>query len=268
MDMDAFLRNRRTHAVITGGTQGLGLAVAKRLALEGAPKIMISGRDEEKGRRAAAEVSEMGCDCRFVRADVAVVEDCYGLMETAIADFGTINALLNSAALPSRGSLLETTPELWDAHFSTNARGPFLTMQALVRHLKTKGLPGSIVNIVSMAAHCGQPFITAYSASKGALTTLSRNVANAYARDRIRCNAVLTGWMDTPGENQTQRTFHNVSDDWLTQAEASQPMGHLVKPDQLASLIAYMLSPESGVMTGSMVDYDQVVAGAYPEAGR
>lgn len=268
MDQSVFLRNRTTHAVITGGTQGLGLAVAKRLALEGSPKIILSGRDPEKGERAAQEVSELGCDCRFVQADVAQVEDCRRLMAYAVDEFGTVNALLNSAALPSRGSLLETTPELWEAHFNTNARGPFLTMQALVAHLKDRRLPGSIVNIVSMAAHCGQPFITAYSASKGALVTLSRNVANAYARDRIRCNGILTGWMDTPGENSTQKTFHNVNDNWLAAAEASQPMGQLVKPDQLASLIAYLMSPESGVITGSMIDYDQVVRGAYPDSGR
>jgi NAD(P)-dependent dehydrogenase (short-subunit alcohol dehydrogenase family) len=268
MDQSIFLRNRNTHAVITGGTQGLGFAVARRLALEGAPKIMLSGRDSDKGQRSADEIAALGCDCRFVKADVAKVDDCRQLMRVAIEEFGTVNALVNSAALPSRGTLLETTPELWEAHFNTNARGPFLTMQALVAHLKENRLPGSIVNVVSMAAHCGQPFITAYSASKGALVTLSRNVANAYARDRIRCNGILTGWMDTPGENQTQKTFHDVPDDWLAAAEASQPMGQLVKPDQLASLIAYLISPESGVITGSMIDYDQVVRGAYPESGR
>lgn len=268
MNQAAFLRNRGTHAVITGGTQGLGLAVAKRLALEGAPKILLSGRDEEKGVRAAAEIAALGCDCRFERADVSQIGDCRRLVQRAIEEFGVVNALLNSAALPSRGTLLDTTPELWEAHFNTNARAPFLTMQAFVAHLKEKRLPGSIVNVISMAAHCGQPFITAYSASKGALVTLSRNVANAYARDHIRCNGILTGWMDTPGENQTQKTFHNVGDDWLATAEAGQPMGQLVKPDQLATLIAYILSPESGVMTGSMIDYDQVVRGAYPDSGR
>jgi NAD(P)-dependent dehydrogenase (short-subunit alcohol dehydrogenase family) len=229
---------------------------------------MLSGRDEAKGRAAAAEIASMGCDCRFFRADISIVADCQRLMQAAIDEFTIVNALLNSAALPSRGTLLETTPELWEAHFNTNARGPFLTMQALVRHLKSVGQRGSIVNILSMAAHCGQPFITAYSASKGALATLSRNVANAYARDRIRCNGILTGWMDTPGEHATQKAFHNVAEDWLVQAEAGQPMGQLVKTDQVASLIAYLLSPESGVITGSMIDYDQVVRGAYPESGR
>jgi NAD(P)-dependent dehydrogenase (short-subunit alcohol dehydrogenase family) len=138
-------------------------------------------------------------------------------------------------------------------------------MQGVVKHLVETGKPGSIVNILSMAAHCGQSYLTAYSASKGALATLTKNVANAFAAKRVRCNGILIGWMETPGESVTQQKFHGVSEDWLTQAEAAQPMGQLVKPDQVAELAAYMLSPESGVMTGALVDYDQNVAGAYPE---
>jgi NAD(P)-dependent dehydrogenase (short-subunit alcohol dehydrogenase family) len=113
-----------------------------------------------------------------------------------------------------------------------------------------------------MSAHCGQDFLTAYSSSKGALAVLTKNVAHAYRRNRIRCNAVLPGWMDTPGEAVVQAKWHGAGPDWLEKAEAAQPMGQLVKTDQLASLVAYMISPESGVMTGSLVDYDQTVAGA------
>jgi NAD(P)-dependent dehydrogenase (short-subunit alcohol dehydrogenase family) len=258
-------RNRSTIALITGGTQGLGLAIAKRLALEGAPGIVISGRNVEKGEAAAANVRSPQTDCLFVRTDVSNAEDCHKLVETAWAHFGSINGLVNSAGIADRGTLLDTSLELWERHFNTNARGPFLTMQHVVRHLVESGKPGSIVNIISMVAHCGQSYLTPYSASKGALATLTKNVANAYAAKRIRCNGILTGWMDTPGENVTQRKFHGVGENWLAKAEAAQPMGQLVKPEQLAGLVAYMLSPESGVMTGALVDYDQNVAGAYPE---
>jgi NAD(P)-dependent dehydrogenase (short-subunit alcohol dehydrogenase family) len=149
--------------------------------------------------------------------------------------------------------------------FHTNVRGPFLLMQGVVRHLIEIGQPGSIVNILSMVVHCGQSYLSAYSASKGALATLTKNVANAFAANRIRCNGILTGWMDTPGESATQQKFHGVSEDWLARAEATQPMRQLVKPHQVAGLAAYLLSPESGVMTGALIDYDQHVSGAYPE---
>jgi NAD(P)-dependent dehydrogenase (short-subunit alcohol dehydrogenase family) len=262
-----FLRNRSTIAVITGGTQGLGLAIAKRLALEGAPGIVISGRSPDKGETAAHELQALGTDCLFVRADVSLADDCHRLIDAALKHFDRVNGLVNSAAATDRGTLLDTTLEIWDRHFNTNVRGPFLTMQRLVAHLVETGKPGSIVNILSMAAHCGQSYLTPYSASKGALAVLTKNVANAFAAKRIRCNGVMAGWMDTPGESATQQKFHGAGGDWLTKAEVNQRMGQLVKPEQLAGLVAYMLSPESGVMTGALVDYDQNIAGAYPEQG-
>jgi NAD(P)-dependent dehydrogenase (short-subunit alcohol dehydrogenase family) len=265
MSDDYFLRNRSTIAIITGGTQGLGLAIATRLAREGAPGLIISGRNAEKGEGAAEKLRSIGTDCLFVKADVSTANDCYGLVDMALKRFANVNGLVNSAALGDRGTLLDTSLELWDRQFNTNVRGPFLLMQGVVRHLVETRQPGSIVNILSMVAHCGQSYLTPYSASKGALATLTKNVANAFAAKRIRCNGILTGWMDTPGESVTQQKFHGVGADWLAKAEAAQPMGQLVKPDQLAGLVAYLLSPESGIMTGALVDYDQHVAGAYPE---
>jgi len=262
---DFFPRNRTTIAMITGGTQGLGLAIAKRLALEGARAIAISGRNPDKGESAAKSVRALGTDCLFVQTDVSIVDDCFRLVNAALEHFGIVNGLVNCAAATDRGTLLDTSLELWNRHFETNVRGPFLMMQGLVKHLAQTGRPGSIVNIISMAAHCGQSYLTAYSASKGALATLTKNVANAYAARRIRCNGILTGWMDTPGESVIQKKYHGASEDWLAKAEAAQPMGQLVKPEEVAGLAAYMLSPESGVMTGALVDYDQNVAGAYPE---
>jgi NAD(P)-dependent dehydrogenase (short-subunit alcohol dehydrogenase family) len=254
-----------TRARITGGTQGLGLAVARRLALEGAPGIVISGRRADLGAAAAAEVRALGTDCHYVQANVGHADDCSRLMVEAIARLGTVNALLNSAATTARGTLQETTLEMWQQQFDINARGPFLLMQALVRHLLERKAPGSIVNILSQSAHCGQSFLVGYSASKAALANLTKNVAQSHRAHRIRCNGVMAGWMDTPGEHAIQKKAHGAPDDWLAKAEAARPMGQLAKPDELAGLVSYMLSPASGVMTGALVDYDQWVPGAQPE---
>jgi NAD(P)-dependent dehydrogenase (short-subunit alcohol dehydrogenase family) len=265
MDHDLTGRHRGTRAVITGGTQGLGLAVAKRIAREGASAIVLAGRRADVGAAAAAEVRALGTECVFVQADVGKADDCTRLMASAIARLGSVNALVNSAATTDRGTLLDTTLEMWQAQMDINARGPFLTMQALVRHLLEKKVPGAIVNVLSQSAHVGQSFLVPYSASKATLANLTKNVAQSFRSQRIRCNGVMCGWMDTPGETAIQQKWHNAPSDWLAKAEASRPMGQLIKPDELAGLISYMLSPESGVMTGALVDYDQWVPGAQPE---
>jgi NAD(P)-dependent dehydrogenase (short-subunit alcohol dehydrogenase family) len=265
MNFDPLHRHRGTRAVITGGTQGLGLAVARRLAQEGVAGLVICGRRADLGEVAAAEVRALGAECHYVHADIGRANDCARLMEQALAKLGSVNALLNSAATTERGTLLDTTLEKWQQQMDINARGPFLLMQALVRHLLERQLPGSIVNILSQSAHCGQSFLVPYSASKATLANLTKNVAQSYRSHHIRCNGVMAGWMDTPGEHAIQKKAHGAPDDWLAKAEAGRPMGQLAKPDEVAGLISYMLSPESGVMTGALVDYDQWVPGAHPE---
>jgi NAD(P)-dependent dehydrogenase (short-subunit alcohol dehydrogenase family) len=266
MDMttETRLRHTGTRAVITGGTQGLGLAIARRLAQEGAAGIVLSGRRAAIGHAAATEIAALGTRCLYVQADVANADDCARLMAHAIDALGGVNALVNSAATTERGTLLDTTLDMWQQQMDTNARGPFLLMQGLVRHLLERKEAGAIVNILSQSAHCGQSFLVPYSASKATLANLTKNVAQSYRAQRIRCNGVMAGWMDTPGEHAIQKSAHGAPADWLEKAEASRPMGRLIKPDELAGLVAYMLSSEAGVMTGALVDYDQWVPGAQP----
>ncbi|MGN6470646.1 MAG: SDR family oxidoreductase [Rhizobiaceae bacterium] len=254
-------RNESARAIVTGGAQGIGFAIARRLVAEGCRKLVLVGRSEEKGRKAVAELSASGADVRFVSADLGKVEGCRRVIDVSLSAFGTINALANAAGSSERGSLLDTSPEVFDRLFAINVRGPFFLMQGVVKALTDAGEPGSIVNVLSMSGHGGQPFLAPYSSSKGALATLTKNVAYGFRSKRIRCNAVLPGWMDTPGEDEVQKKWHGASDDWLAKAEAAAPMGQLVKPDQLADLVCYLLSPHSGVITGSLIDYDQNVVG-------
>jgi NAD(P)-dependent dehydrogenase (short-subunit alcohol dehydrogenase family) len=130
--------------------------------------------------------------------------------------------------------------------------------------MQSQKTEGAIVNILSVNAHGGASFLAPYSASKGALMTLTRNTAGALLKDRIRVNGLILGWVDTPGEHETLKRFHDAPANWLEEAEKSRPFGRLMKPDEVARAVAYLASAESGLMTGALIDFDQTVQGAYP----
>jgi NAD(P)-dependent dehydrogenase (short-subunit alcohol dehydrogenase family) len=249
-------------AIVTGSTQGLGEAIARRLVDEGLIRgLVICGRNADNGERLARELSARGCRTEFVKAELAVIEGCRRVSDTARRLFDRIDILVNSAATSERGTILDTTPELFDRIMAVNVRAPFFLMQAAIQSMIERGSAGSILNIISMSSHGGQPFLSPYSASKGALVTLTRNVACAVLKHRIRVNGLNLGWMDSPAEHAIQKRFHAAPDDWLQKAEKEQPFGRLIKPAEAAEFAAFLLSERSGVMTGSIVDYDQNVIG-------
>lgn len=250
------------HAIVTGGTQGLGEAVARLFAERGAAGIVVCGRNRERGEAVARELSAGGCPTRFVAADLARVADCRRVVAEADGAFGSVHALVNCAADTERGTILDTSEELFDRLFAINVRAPFFLIQDAAKVMRREGTPGAVVNVLSMSGHGGQPFICAYSASKGALATLTRNAAFSLMPDRIRVNGLNIGWMDTPGEDAIQRKFHGAGDGWLAEAEARQPFGRLLKTGEVARAAAFLCSDESGMMTGSLVDFDQAVLGA------
>ena len=192
-------RNQRHAPSSPAARKASALPSPRRWPTRAARALALIGRSQEKGDKAVAHFKKLGVDAIFISADVSKVADCKRAVATAISHFGTLNALVNAAATSARGSLVETSEELFDQIFDTNVRGPFFLMQGLVAHLLERKAPGSIVNVLSMSAHAGQSFLTPYSTSKGALMTLTKNVASSYRKNRIRCNAVLPGWMDTRG---------------------------------------------------------------------
>jgi len=127
--------------------------------------------------------------------------------------------------------------------------------------MRREKIAGSIINIQSMSAHGGQPFITAYCTSKGALATLTRNVAHSLIKFRIRVNGLNIGWMATPGEDRIMKTYHGANKGWLEEAVKSRPFGRLIDPKEVARACAYLGSEESGLMTGSNIDFDQTIVG-------
>jgi NAD(P)-dependent dehydrogenase (short-subunit alcohol dehydrogenase family) len=250
-------------AIVTGGTQGLGAAIAATLAQRGARGVVICGRNAAKGAAQVEKLNAQGTQAVYVQADLGLVEDCRKVVQRADATFGRVDALVNAAAITDRGTILDTEPELFDRMFAVNVRAPFFLMQEAIKVMKREGIQGSIVNIGSMSAMAGQPFIAAYCASKGALATLTRNTAYALLRNRIRVNGLNIGWMASEGEDRIQREFHHADADWLEKAAASQPNGRLVDPFEVARAVAYLCSAESGLMTGSVIEYDQSVWGGY-----
>ena len=249
-------------ALITGSTQGVGEAVSRRLASEGAAGIVISGRNRERGEAVAGDLVQAGTPAVFVAVERGDSASCRALVGAADQQYGRIDILVNSAALTLRGSISDTSVELWDTMMNVNLRAPFLLMQDTIAIMRREGRGGSIVNVGSVASHGGAPILLPYSASKAALAAMTKNVAYAVAWERIRVNCINPGWMDTPGEDVIQRRFHSGGRDWLEDAEAGMPFGQLIKPEDVAAAIAFLASDEAGVMTGSVVDYDQSIVGA------
>ena len=245
---------------ISGGSQGLGAAIARAAVREGA-RVVVTGRRPEPGEKLVAEFAEQGVAALFVQADVSDVAQAQAAVARAVEEFGRVDCLVNSAGLTSRGTLVDTTPELFDAHIAVNLRGPFFTMQAVVKDMLRRGAPGTIVNVISIAELGGQPYLAPYVAAKAGLAGVTRNAAHAHRWDHIRINGVDIGWTDSEGEDATQRAFHGAGDDWREKAAASVPMGKLGQVDEIADFVVFLLSDRSGVVTGSVIDWDQDVIG-------
>jgi NAD(P)-dependent dehydrogenase (short-subunit alcohol dehydrogenase family) len=249
--------------LVSGGTQGLGAAVAAASVRNGA-HVVVTGRRKDVGEQFAAELAgQSGRRVVYVRADAGNANQGQAAVAETIDRFGRIDCLVNSAGLTTRGTMLDTTPELFDEHISVNLRGPFFLMQAVIKDMVARGAGGSIVNIITLSSHGGQPYLAPYVASKSGLVGLTRNAAFAHRWDRIRINGVNIGWTETEGEDVIQRRFHDAGDDWLEKAAAALPMGKLGQVDEIADFVVFLLSARSGVVTGSVIDWDQVVPGAY-----
>ena len=246
--------------LVSGGTQGLGAGIARTAAREGAA-LVLAGRNAERGEKLAAELQNTGADAVFVRTDIGDVPQAQAAVAATIERYGRIDCLVNAAGLTARGTMLDTTPELFDQHIAVNLRAPFFLMQAAIADMKERGKPGTIVNVLSIDSHGGQAFLAPYVAAKAGLAGLTKNAAHAHRWDRIRINGLNIGWTDTDGEDATQRRFHGAGDDWQAKAGASLPMGKLGQVGEIADFVVFLLSDRSGVVTGSVIDWDQNVLG-------
>ena len=249
--------------IITGSTQGVGEASAIDAAKHGAAAIVITGRNQERGDAVCSEIERLGCESIFVAAELNDVYQCRQIVAACDERFGRVDGLINAAADPNRGTIEETPVEFWDYQMNVNVRAPFVLTQECVRVMQREKIAGSIVNILSVAGYCGLDILCSYSTTKGALRTLTKNNANALRRHRIRVNGINLGWTDTPNEQVVQQS-QGSPEDWLVAAEKASPFGRLLKPDDVGKLTSYLLSDESGILTGSCIDYSQRVMGVFP----
>ena len=247
--------------IITGSTQGSGAETAKLFAARGAKAITICGRQENKGLQIKKEIEELGAKCLYVKADLSKVEDCKKIVALTDTEFGTVHSLVNVAGYTERGTILSATLENYENNFNINARAPFILIQEAVKIMIRDKNNGTIANVLSMAMYSGMPFIVAYSGSKAALAIMTKNIANSLAGHQIRVNALNIGWTDTPAEHDLQKRVHKKGEDWLSKEENKVPYKRLTKPLDVAKGLAFMSSEESGLMTGSVIDYDQTVNG-------
>jgi len=240
-------------ALITGGATGIGMGIARCLASEGA-RVVLASRNEERGEREAATLREEGFDARFVRADVSREGDCQAAVATTLRELGRLDILVNNAGIFPRASLAETTEALWDQIFAVNLKGVFFMCKHAVPAMRQGG-GGAIVNIGSANAYVGGRNLFAYSCSKGALITLTRNLANALARERIRVNYVNPGWVITEMETEIQ-ALEGHDEAWLAEAAARRPFGRHERPEDAGWAVVYLASDEAAAVNGEIINVD------------
>jgi NAD(P)-dependent dehydrogenase (short-subunit alcohol dehydrogenase family) len=233
--------------LISGGASGIGAATARLAAREGA-KVVLGDRAEGNGRALAAELGECA---RFVPLDVTVEAGWQTAVTTAVDSFGGLHGLLNAAGVGVRNSIEDCTLEDFRRINDVNALGTFLGCKAAVPAMKQAG-GGSIVNISSVLGLRGASHALAYSASKGAVRTLTKNVALhcAQLKYNIRCNSVHPGYIDTPmiAARLNQPVDNMSGRQWL---EELHPIGRLGRAEEVANMVLFLLSDESTFSTGS-----------------
>jgi len=265
MDKDYITDQKKQFAgkviVVTGSTQGIGAETAQLFAARGASAVTICGRQQDQGDVIKSQIESQGAQCLYVKADFNNADDCKRVISLTDKKFGTINSLVNVAGYTERGTILSTTLDNYDKNFNINAKAPFILIQETIKIMMRDGNAGTIASVLSMALYSGMQFITAYSGSKAALGIMIKNIANSVAGHQIRVNGVNIGWTDTPGEHAIQTRVHGEGKDWLKNAEQKVPFKRLTKPIDVARCLAFLCSEESGVVTGSLIDFDQTVNG-------
>lgn len=247
-------------AVVTGSTQGIGGGIAVKLAEAGA-RVLVHGRDSQRagGEKIVQAIEAAGSQASLVTGDLRDESHCRSIVRNALSRFGRVDVLVNNAGVVHRGTIEDTSTDLWDEIFDVNLRAPFLLCQEGVRHMKERQ-SGCIVNIGSVNAYCGLKRLLPYSSSKGAMMTFTKNLANYLTQYRIRVNQINPGWVLTEGENHLVSVLEGKGENWLGAAAKTRPFGRLLLPEDIANAVLFFATNE--LISGSILDYEQLPFGA------
>ena len=241
-------------ALITGGGTGIGKETALLFAREGA-NVIITGRREAKLKEVADEARREGLTIDHLVSDVSIEKDCKAAVDFAIRKYGRIDILFNNAGVLYAGTTHETDTETWEKIFDTNVKGTYFMSKYVIPNMLENG-GGSIVNNSSVGGLNGFPGLAAYTASKGAVTLLTKTMALEYADKGIKVNAICPGTIETP----------MVVDEFLGKVEdraaaekfllSLHPIGRFGKPLEVAYTVLFLCDDNVGFMTGNMISID------------
>lgn len=253
------MRLKEKVIIVTGSTMGIGKAIAKRAASEGA-KVVLHGLEEELGLEVLAELGKENAVLHI--EDLSTEGSAQRLVELAVKTWGKLDAVINNAAMVVTSNIGNTDKAFLEKVLDVNTIAPFLLIQSALPHLtKTKG---AILNIGSVNAWSGEPNLLAYSISKGALMTMTRNLGDALPRENgVRVNQINPGWVLTEKE-MLRKKEHGLPANWYEDLPAMYaPAGRILWPEEIAAAAIYWLADESGPISGQVVDLEQ-----YPMMGR
>jgi len=245
--------------LVTGSSTGIGYAMAERLVSEGA-KVLIHGRDQAEVDTACRH---LGAAAQGVTGDLADPATAQAIVDATVKAFGRIDGLVNNAGIYPRGVVAETTAAFFDHMFAINTRAPLLCAEAAIRAFRLQKSGGSIVTVGSINAYCGLSNLTVYSMSKGALMTMTRNLANTLGPEHIRLNQLNVGWTFTANEDATQQR-EGRKPGWQNALPLrNAPTGRIMQPEEIAAHTAFWLSEESAPVSGQIYEVEQ-----FPVIGR
>ena len=240
-------------AIVTGASKGIGAAIARHLAAEGAAVVVNYSSSKEGADRVVDEITKRGGRAVAVRANVAKKEEIERLFAETKKAFGKLDILVNNAGIYEFLPLENVTEEHFHKHFDVNVLGPLLATQEAAKYFGSEG--GSVINISSNASMSAPPTASVYSATKAALDTITKSLAKELGPRKIRVNAINPGMVETDGV----RDAGFLGSDFQKLFESQSALGRIGQPDDVAPAVVFLASPDSGWITGETL----VVSGGY-----